>query len=100
MAPSSGEEDLRPAEAAAAIEARLDELCALVVDRSCERRPEIAALYGPAGRAHCLRDTRHHLSTLASTVATESVGLFIDYVAWSKRTLAARGIPPEDLAHG
>lgn len=80
------------------IGARLDALAEAVTARHYERRPDLEARYGPAGRVKCRQDAAFHLSYLAEAVAVGSPALFADYVAWAKVMLAARGIPAHDLA--
>jgi MerR family transcriptional regulator, light-induced transcriptional regulator len=80
------------------LDERRTRLAAAITERQYERRPELAQRYGPAGRAHCVRDAEYHLAFLSDALATSSPALFADYVGWAKIMLAGRGITAEDLA--
>ncbi len=80
------------------LDERRSRLAAAITKRHYERRPELARRYGPAGRAHCLRDAEYHLAFLSDALATSSPALFADYVGWAKVMLAGRGIAADDLA--
>ena len=80
------------------IEARRSDLAELIVERQYLAQPELVVRYGEAGRAKCLQDTMHHLSSIASAIALSTPALFVDYVAWAKTLLEARNIPAGDLA--
>lgn len=68
------------------------------VSRHYELQPELAARYGPGGRAKCLQDLDYHLLYLAEAIGTSSPSLFTDYVEWAKVLLAGYKIPENDLA--
>lgn len=80
------------------IEAERDALAEAITERHYEAFPELAARYGPAGRAKCVQDARHHLSYLCEAISTSLPSLFADYVAWAKVMLESRGVPASDLA--
>lgn len=80
------------------LDGRREELARAVTDLHYERRPELAARYGPAGRSRCLQDAAYHLTYLSEALAASAPDLFADYVAWAKVMLEGRGIPAEDLA--
>lgn len=67
------------------------------VDRQYANAPELQERYGEAGRAKCVQDTAFHLSYLASSVGTNSVELFADYVAWAKVVMNAYRVRTEDI---
>ena len=75
------------------------ELSEAITRRHYELRPELEARYGPVGRVRCREDAAFHLSYLAQSVALSAPSIFADYVGWAKIMLAARGIPPDDLAN-
>lgn len=81
-----------------AIEARRVELAEAIVERQYRVQPELAARYGETGRAKCLQDTNHHLSSISSAIALSTPGIFVEYVAWVRSLLEARNIPTEDIA--
>jgi MerR family transcriptional regulator, light-induced transcriptional regulator len=68
------------------------------VSRHYELQPELAARYGPGGRAKCLQDLDYHLLYLAEAIGASSPLLFADYVEWAKVLLAGFNIPENDLA--
>ncbi len=69
-----------------------------IVSRYSTLQPELVSRYGNAGRAKCVNDVRYHLNGLAEAISAGRPQLFVDYVAWLKVMLCARGIPIEDLA--
>ena len=73
-------------------------LARALVTAEFERHPELAQLYGSAGRANWLHDAQTHLSYLAEALAFDNRALFIDYIAWSKVLLVRRGLPAAELA--
>jgi len=74
-------------------------LAQTLVERQFARSPQLAARYGAAGRRRCLEDASYHLSFLGPALELGHPEMFADYIAWVKVMLAARGIPPEDLAN-
>lgn len=68
-----------------------------VVAEDYARRPLLQARYGEEGRAYYARDNDYHLAFLSEAVAAEDPGLFVDYIAWARSMLAARGVLLEDL---
>ena len=74
------------------------ELAEAITARHYEAQPELASMYGEAGRAKCLQDASYHLSYLAEAVAASSPTLFSDYVSWAKVMLGTRRIPAADLS--
>jgi MerR family transcriptional regulator, light-induced transcriptional regulator len=80
------------------IEARRTELAEAIVDRQYRVQPELVTRYGEIGRAKCLQDTMHHLSSISSAIALSTPETFVDYVTWVRSLLEARNIPAEDLA--
>ena len=68
-----------------------------VVAEDYARRPHLLARYGEEGRAYYARDNGYHLSFLSEAVAADDPKLFVDYVAWARSMLAARGVLLEDL---
>lgn len=81
-----------------AIEAGRAELAEAIVERQYQAQPDLAARYGERGRAKCLQDSMHHLSSISSALALATPDIFVDYVVWAKGLLEARNIPAEDLA--
>lgn len=80
------------------IDERRDALAAAVTARQYELQPQLAARYGPAGRAKCVQDAGFHLSYLTEAIAASQPFLFADYIAWAKVMLEGRGIPACHLA--
>ena len=81
-----------------AIEAQRAELAEAIVARQYEVQPELVSRYGETGRAKCLQDTMHHLSSISSAIALSMPETFVDYVVWVRSLLEARNIPAGDLA--
>ncbi|MEA2575002.1 MAG: MerR family transcriptional regulator, light-induced transcriptional regulator [Chloroflexia bacterium] len=81
-----------------AIEVRRAELAESVVERQYRVQPELAVRYGEAGRAKCLQDTMHHLSSIAAAIALSAPETFVDYVAWARTLLQTYNVPAGDLA--
>ena len=81
-----------------AIEARRAELAESIVERQYRVQPELTVRYGANGRAKCLQDTMHHLSSIAAAIALSTPDTFVDYVAWARTLLESRNIPAGDLA--
>jgi methanogenic corrinoid protein MtbC1 len=81
-----------------ALNVRRAALAARMVEREFVGHPELEQRYGIAGRDRCLKDASYHLAYLAQAIASDSVGLFGDYVGWVKVMLAKRGIPAQDLS--
>ncbi len=84
--------------ASQSIVSQRDLLANRIVARHYSLRPDIAFRYGDAGRVKCVKDARYHLDALAEAIAAGRPQLFVDYVAWAKVMLSARGIPVQDLA--
>jgi methanogenic corrinoid protein MtbC1 len=82
---------------ATALHERKDVIADDVVAAEYARRPDLLARYGEHGRAFCRRDNGYHLAYLAAAVEGNDPALFVDYVAWARAMLFARGIPPVDL---
>ena len=80
------------------IDAQRAVLAEAIVARHYAAQPDLAARFGPAGRAKCLQDTNYHLSYLSQSIAVSTPGLFADYVSWARVMLARRNVPAEDLA--
>lgn len=83
---------------AQALRARHATLAQDLVERQFARSPQLAERYGTTGRKRCLEDASYHLSYLAETLELGHPAMFADYIAWVKVMLAARRIPPGDLA--
>jgi hypothetical protein len=81
-----------------AIEARRAELAEAIVERQYHAQPELVTRYGETGRAKCLQDTMHHLSSISSAMVLSTPETFVDYVVWVRSLLEARNIPAADLA--
>lgn len=81
-----------------AIEAQRAELAEAIVERQYRVQPELVTRYGEIGRAKCLQDTMHHLSSISSAIALSTPETFADYVVWVRSLLEARNIPAGDLA--
>ncbi|MDQ3706120.1 MAG: hypothetical protein M3437_12995 [Chloroflexota bacterium] len=85
-------------QASEAIEARRAELAESIVERQYRVQPELTVRYGANGRAKCLQDTMHHLSSIEAAISLSMAETFVDYVAWVRTLLESRNIPAEDLA--
>src|SRR5688572_32998274 len=81
----------------AALEHSSGELAEKLTDRHFARRPEMAARFGPAGRAKCAEDARFHLRYFAQALALGIPDLFARYLAWAVPMLASRKVPKADL---
>jgi len=81
-----------------AIVSQRDMLADRVVARHYAIRPDLVSRYGATGRARCVSDARRHLDALSQAIFASRSSLFLDYVAWAKIVLSARGIPVDDLA--
>lgn len=79
------------------IRTHLDDLAVAITDRQFALDPDLARRYGAAGRQRCLEDARFHLQYLATALESQSRGMFLDYVAWTKVVLARRNVPTADL---
>lgn len=88
---------MNPKQVGALMSAQQAQLAEVVVARMYRQRPDLERQYGPRGRGKCLQDSQYHLQDLAEAIAAEAPRLFLEYTAWAKVTLAARGIPPDDL---
>lgn len=84
--------------AAAAIRDSLDRLAEEIAREHERRHPEVFARYPAVGRQRCLEDARFHLQYLAAALDAGSRDMFADYISWAKVMLAARNVPPSDLA--
>jgi MerR family transcriptional regulator, light-induced transcriptional regulator len=71
-------------------------LAEAVVDELYRRRPDLPGRYGPAGRAHCVKDLWYHLRFLAAAVEMRDAALFADYVGWAADVMASRGVDVRD----
>jgi len=87
-----------PIQAAALIEGRADDLAEAVTQLHFERMPQLTERYGAAGRHKCRQDTAYHLAYLVQALHAAAPDLFVDYVAWARTMLGARGIADGDLA--
>lgn len=76
---------------------RLTALAPLIAERHLQAHPDLAVRYGERGRRHCLADAAYHLSFLAEAAVHDSPPLFVDYIAWARTMLEARGVPRSDL---
>ncbi len=74
-----------------------DRITEHVVSEDYARRPHLLARYGEEGRGKYVRDNDYHLAFLSEAVAAQDPELFVDYVAWVRSMLAARGVLLEDL---
>lgn len=81
-----------------ALRVRIPKLAEAVVDEQYRRRPDLAARYGPGGRAHCVKDTVHNLRFLAESVSFGQPRIFCDYVEWALRVMTHHGVAAEDVA--
>ncbi|HVG00049.1 MAG TPA: hypothetical protein VND68_09440, partial [Chloroflexia bacterium] len=79
-----------------AIEGQRAELAEAIVELQYEVQPELVTRYGEIGRAKCLQDTMHHLSSISSAIALSTPETFVDYVVWVRSLLEARNIPARD----
>lgn len=79
----------------------LHEHSVAVAEGLCEMQflanPELEKRYGPAGRAKCIEDGRHHIGYLEQAVATGHPTLFSEYVVWARVLLKNLNIPGADL---
>ncbi|HEX8598492.1 MAG TPA: hypothetical protein VF952_08250 [Chloroflexia bacterium] len=85
-------------QASEAIEAQRAELAEAIVERQYRVQPELTVRYGENGRAKCLQDTMHHLSSIEAAISLSMPETFVDYVAWVRTLLESRDIPAGDLA--
>jgi MerR family transcriptional regulator, light-induced transcriptional regulator len=80
-----------------AIVGQRDLLAVKLITRHYAMRPDLASRYGEAGPSRCAADAKRHLDALSQAIAAGRSALFVDYVAWAKIVLSARGIPSHDL---
>jgi hypothetical protein len=80
-----------------ALRVRIPKLAVAVVAEQYRRRPQLADRYGPAGRAHCVKDTTHTLRFLAESVSFAEPRIFCDYSAWALAVMARHGVAAEDV---
>lgn len=73
------------------------QLAEIITEKHFERKPELLARYGAAGRAKCFQDAQYHLSYLSEALQSAQPALFSDYVVWAKAMLEGRNIPEKDL---
>ncbi|HWG89756.1 MAG TPA: hypothetical protein VNZ52_02810, partial [Candidatus Thermoplasmatota archaeon] len=76
---------------------RKEALARRVVERFYEERPEASARWGDRGRRFCLEDTRYHLQYLAAALEFRLPRTFVQYVAWIRDVLEARGVDRDHL---
>lgn len=75
-----------------------DGLTAALARHRLARHPALALRPGPDGEPDCEEDARRHLSFLRQALQAGRPEIFADAVAWTKVTLASRGVPAEALA--
>ena len=80
-----------------ALRVKIPKLAEAVVDEQYRRRPELAARYGPQGRAYCLKDTEHNLRFLAESISFGQPRIFADYAEWAYRVMTHHGVAGEDV---
>lgn len=68
-----------------------------VTDKYFDKRPQLAARWGEAGKKRCMEDAAYHYSYLSEAIRFNFPILFTDYVAWSKVLLASLKIEGEHL---
>jgi methanogenic corrinoid protein MtbC1 len=85
--------------AALLVNERAPALAEALVEREFAARPELAARFGPQGRAKSLQDARYHFAFLALALEFGRPEIFSSYMAWVKTVLAHRRVPPEVLEH-
>jgi methanogenic corrinoid protein MtbC1 len=73
------------------------QLAEIITEKHFERKPELEARYGAAGRVKCFQDAQYHLSYLSEALQSAQPALFADYVVWAKAMLEGRNIPEKDL---
>jgi len=73
------------------------QLAEIITEKHFERKPELEARYGAAGRLKCFQDANYHLSYLSEALQSAQPMLFADYVSWAKTMLEGRKIPEKDL---
>ena len=87
---------LSPARRAAhVLSVRAAALAEEAVDVLYRHDPTLHARYGPAGRAHCVKDVAYHVRVLSAAVEMGDARIFNDYAAWAISVLASRGIPAD-----
>lgn len=81
---------------------RLDARSWWVIDATMAKlfreRPIIPKALAQQVRAACTLDNTFHLAFLVNATAFASPALFADYMLWTRRVLATRGVQPADLA--
>jgi hypothetical protein len=82
---------------AARLIAEKDALALAIAEALYRERPELAAKYGEAGRAHCVQDMRYNVEHLAPAVALGDPAMFAGYARWLLSLLTARGIPAGEI---
>ncbi|MEJ6020892.1 cobalamin B12-binding domain-containing protein [Ramlibacter sp. PS4R-6] len=85
--------------AARAIRDHAAPLAEALVQREFAARPDLAARFGPHGRAKSLEDASYHFAFLAQALELARPALFDGYIGWVKALLAHRRVTPEDLKH-
>ncbi len=83
---------------AAQVLAARSQVAAAATERFLLRHPDWLVRFGDRARAYGIQDATFHLEFLAGSLVIEDAGAFQDYVAWTARVLAARGIEPVFLA--
>lgn len=68
-----------------------------IVALQYERIPNLAAKYGPGGRAKCVDDVLFNLLYLEAAAATSSPAIFLEYVRWVKCLFVRLNIHVADL---
>lgn len=79
------------------LDENLDAMAVEITNRHFSLHPDLEAKYGPRGRSKCREDALYHLHYL-SEAAASSAKVFVDYAAWAKVMLGARGIEWRELA--
>ena len=70
-----------------------------LVEREFAARPELAARFGPHGRAKSLQDAQYHFAFLGVALEFRRPEIFSGYLAWVKTVLGHRRVPLEVLEH-
>lgn len=75
-----------------------DAVAADVTDQFLHAHPDWIARYGARARLLGIEDAKYHISFLAGALEAGAPAAFAEYVRWTSRVLAARGIAPAFLA--
>lgn len=85
-------------EAADRLEARSWWVIDATMTKLFRERPIIPRALSDKVRAACTLDNTFHLAFLINATAFASPALYADYMLWTRRILASRGVQPADLA--